>query len=691
MERNPPPSSAPAIPDASPADAEEHATDVPDVPDVSNPPGLTIIEQSSTPYICPTNHVLVTREGEGNILQQLVFGRPLRAEDVSQDAIGKRTGLALFASDMLASATYATHEILYVLILAGTAALSLSIPIAGAIGLLLLIVTLSYRQIIFAYPEGGGAYTVARDHLGAHAAQVAGAALLIDYVLTLAVSTAAAAEHMVSAFPALLPYRISLSVGMILLITLFNLRGTQQPVRLIVVCTYVFMGAALLLLGVGFWRWSAGTLPTVAAVALPQQATHALTLFLVLRAFSSGAIALTGIEAISSGVAAFREPRSRNAAFTLLLTSGLLMLLFLGITVLAHQVGARPLEHETVLSQLGRAVFDKTSVLYVLLIGATTLLLAIAANTSYLGFQRQAAAQAADGFLPRQFGIKGYRLSFSWGIAILAVSASLLIVLFDARTTALIPLYAIGVFVSFTLAQAGMVMRWRMVGRLGPDEEACAGRSLLRYDPRWKVRLLINAAGCLVTAVVTLVFVVSKFTHGAWIAVVVMGALVWLFFLVRRHYTDVARSLSLDNYRPEADIVPARHTVVILVAGVHRGTLGAVRYARTINADRLLAVHVETDAAQMIRVQERWNRWIDDIPLVVIDSPYRMLLKPLVNYINTLADDSHTDLVTIVIPQFVCVRWWHQLLHNQTALLIRSAFLFDRKKVVIEVPYRLEA
>lgn len=652
---------------------------------------ITHIEYQAPSYPhCPLNHVRLTHQQQEGMLRQLLIGRPLRTEETQQQKVGRTVGLGVFGADALSSTVYATQEMLHVLVLAGAAMLSLSIPIAGAISLLLVIIALSYRQIIFAYPEGGGAYTVARDNLGIQMAQVAGAALLTDYVLTVAVSISASVEQVVSVFPEMYPYRIILCAIAILILMLINLRGVHSSIKYFAFPTFFFIGMTFLLLAIGAWRWYTGTLNHVTGHTLPVEALQPLTLFLILRAFSSGSTALSGLKSVSANISSFRKPRSHNAALTLLAMSVLLLLLFVGITVLAELTHAVPTSRETIISQLARTMFNQQPFLYYLMMAATTIILLQAAHSSFARFPRLAALQADDGFLPHQFSLRGHRLVFWWGIVVLALLAIILIIFFDASTTALIPLYAIGVFLSFTLSQAGMIARWRTIGRLRPGEEKKTGNSILRYTPHWRTSLAINALGCVVTAGVTLVFMVSKFNHGAWIALVVIAVLVWLFLLIKKHYLAVAKSLSLDNYQAQPDVDPSHHTVAILVSGVHRGTLEAVRYARSMNARKIIAVHVETHPDQTLKVYERWRKWQSDIPLVVVESPYRTLLRPLVCYINMLSQEETTDLVTIVIPQFVCVRWWHHLLHNQTALMIRSAFLFDRDKVVIEVPFRLE-
>ncbi|HLF80278.1 MAG TPA: amino acid permease, partial [Anaerolineales bacterium] len=418
------------------------------------------------------------------------------------------------------------------------------------------------------------------------------------------------------------------------------------------------------------------------------EAVAAVTPFLILHAFSSGTTALTGVEAISNGIPAFKEPRSRNAGITLIWMSVILGVLFLGITFLAGQVGALPSEAETVVSQLVRTIFEGRGTLYLMAIAATTVILIMAANTSFADFPRLSALVAGDGFLPRQFTYRGSRLVYSRGIAALAVVASLLIVLFNASVTALIPLYAIGVFLSFTLSQAGMARRWWKMGHLAPGQEVQERGSTLRYDARWQLKMLINGLGALFTAVVTLVFAATKFQQGAWVVIFSTPALVGVFFAIHRHYRELARDLSLEDYglppmgRRNRDILP--------ISGVHRGTLAALRYARSLSDD-VTAVHVTIDPAEAERVRGKWETWGEGVRLVILDSPYRLLLEPLLAYIEEiLSRRQPNDTVTIVVPQFVPRRWWHNLLHTQTALLLRLALLFRPGLVITDVPYHVE-
>jgi len=622
--------------------------------------------------------------------QTWLIGRPLPTADAPHQTIGKTIGLAVFASDALSSTAYATQEILVVLAAAGTIAFGYAFPIALAIVGLLSVVTISYQQTIHAYPGGGGAYIVARDNLGELPAQVAAAALLTDYILTVAVSVSSGVAQLVSAYPAILPYRAALAVGLVLVIMMVNLRGVRESGRAFALPTYFFLGMMFLTLGTGLVRYLLGSLGTVAdpPPLHALEAVAAVTPFLILHAFSSGTTALTGVEAISNGIPAFKEPRSRNAGITLIWMSVILGVLFLGITFLAGQVGALPSEAETVVSQLVRTIFEGRGTLYLMAIAATTVILIMAANTSFADFPRLSALVAGDGFLPRQFTYRGSRLVYSRGIAALAVVASLLIVLFNASVTALIPLYAIGVFLSFTLSQAGMARRWWKMGHLAPGQEVQERGSTLRYDARWQLKMLINGLGALFTAVVTLVFAATKFQQGAWVVIFSTPALVGVFFAIHRHYRELARDLSLEDYGLPP--MGRRNRVILPISGVHRGTLAALRYARSLSDD-VTAVHVTIDPAEAERVRGKWETWGEGVRLVILDSPYRLLLEPLLAYIEEiLSRRQPNDTVTIVVPQFVPRRWWHNLLHTQTALLLRLALLFRPGLVITDVPYHVE-
>ena len=604
-------------------------------------------------------------------LKRVLVGRPIPTSLDQHERLSRVTGLAVFASDALSSVAYATEAILLVLVAAGTAALGVSLPIAIAIAALVAIVVTSFRQSILAYPKGGGAYVVTRENLGRYPSLVAGAALLIDYVLTVAVSVAAGIDAITSAIPPLLPYRVTLCVAGVVTIALANLRGVRESGRLFAAPTYVFVGAYLSMIVWGFIQWLRGELGAVPPPA-PESvsAVEALTLFLALRAFASGCAALTGIEAVSDGVPAFRTPEAQNARQVLAVLGLILIVLFVGITFLVYTFHITPAPGETTNSQLARHVFG-LSPLYYLVQGVTTLILILAANTSFADFPRVASFLARDGFVPRQFANRGDRLAYSNGILILTVLSVALLVVFRGDTHALIPLYAVGVFLSFTLKQASMVRYW------------VRGR-----QPGWVSGVSVQAVGATVTGLVMIVIAVTKFTHGAWIVVVLIPILVVAFVTVRRHYDQVARQLSIEG--PGVAEPPlAGHTVLVLVGDVHRGVLRALRYARALS-ENARGVYVEITPEQTRRVEERWSRFAGGMPLVVLRSPYRSVAGPLLEYLDLLQRQAADDLVTIILPEFIPARWWQHLLHNQTALLIKGALLFRRGVIVTNVPYHLD-
>jgi amino acid transporter len=619
-----------------------------------------------------------------------LIGRPLATADAPHQTIGKAIGLAVFASDALSSTAYATQEIFLILAVAGTGAFGYAVPIALAIVALLAIVTASYEQTIHAYPGGGGAYIVARDNLGDLAAQVAGAALLMDYILTVAVSVSSGVAQLTSAYPVLLPYRVYVAVALVAFVMLVNLRGVKESGAMFALPTYFFLATMLLTVGAGFLRYLTDALGTVVDPPPLEVAQHlsGITPFLILHAFSSGTTALTGVEAISNGITAFKEPRSHNAGITLIWMSAILGTLFLGITFLAGQIHAIPSEAETVISQLARTVFAGRGVLYLSAIAATTVILIMAANTSFADFPRLSALAAADGFLPRQLAYRGSRLVYSRGITALAVIASLLIIIFNASVSALIPLYAIGVFLSFTLSQAGMARRWWKIGQLPPGTEVQERGSVLRYEPGWAVKMTINGFGAFCTAGVTLVFAFTKFAEGAWLVLLLIPLLVALFLAIHRHYRDLAAHLSLEDYGEPPRIL--RHCVIVPVSGVHRGTLEALRYARSLSDD-VTAVHVSIDPEEAKALRRKWELWGGGARLVILDSPYRLLLEPLLQYIEEIAARRQpNETITIIVPQFVPRRWWHNFLHNQTAMMLRLALLFRRGIVITDVPFHLQ-
>lgn len=619
-----------------------------------------------------------------------LLGRPLATADAEEETIGKKVGLAVFASDALSSTAYATQEILVVLGAAGMAALALAFPISIAIVALLAIVTISYEQIIHAYPNGGGAYIVSRDNLGELAAQIAGASLLADYILTAAVSISSGVAQIASAFPALFPYRVLLAVGLLLIVMLINLRGVRESGNAFAIPTYFFLVMMVLTIGLGFVRYLTGTLGAVAGPPPTEMAetAQAIGLFLILHAFANGTTALTGVEAISNGITAFKEPRSRNAGVTLIWMAVILGAVFLSITFLAVQIQAVPSESETVISQLARTVYGSQGILYLATIAATTIILIMATNTSFNGFPRLSALLAIDGFLPRQLAFRGSRLVYSWGIVALTLIAALLIVVFQASVTALIPLYAIGVFLSFTLSQVGMARRWRRVGRLTEGEEIKQPASTLRHDAKWRPKMIANGFGGLCTALVMLIFIVTKFAEGAWVVLVLIPLIVLMLRAIHHHYQDLARRLSLADFRmsPRGQ----RHRVIMPLSGVHRGTLAALRYARTLSKD-VTAVHVSIDPEQTEKVRQKWEVWGEGVRLVILESPYRLLMEPLMDYIAEVAKKRQpNETITVVVPEFVTQHVWENLLHTQTALTLRFAFRTVPGVVITTVPYQLE-
>ncbi len=635
-------------------------------------------------------------------VKRLLFGKRLNTSDLSHQALSKPVGLAVFASDALSSTAYATEEILLILSMAvagggliwatGGTILGLSIPIAFAIAILLVIVTISYRQTIHAYPNGGGAYIVARDNLGEVPAQIAGAALLTDYILTVAVSISSGVAQITSAFPDLLPYRVIIAVAVIVFMTVVNLRGVKESGRLFAIPTYFFLVMMFLTLGVGFIRYFTGSLPTLTDVeALHQSATEGvqvLGLFLVLRAFSSGCTALTGIEAISNGITAFKEPRSKNAAITLTWMSGILITLFLGITFIANQIHAVPSHNETIISQMGRAVYGDGTIFYFLVLASTALILLMAANTGYADFPRLAALHAGDGFLPRQLTYRGGRLVFSWGIVVLAVFASLLVIIADARTSALIPLYAIGVFLSFTISQTGMVVRTRRVGKLKPGEIQKGLETDLEYDKNWRLHIAVSAVGAVCTFIVMLVFAVTKFADGAWLVVVLIPILVMIFFRIHRHYKEVARSLSMQSVTP-LDAEPRNVQTLVLIDDVHAETVRMVNFAKSLRHD-WKALHIGTNPEKAEKVRQKWvERFGNQGELVIVESPFRQLAEPLAEYLDKVREDHPETFIHIVIGHLAMDTYWEQALHQNSALLFTLVLSRMERVVVTTVPYQI--
>ncbi|GAB4503059.1 MAG: APC family permease [Anaerolineales bacterium] len=619
-----------------------------------------------------------------------LIGRPLSTADAPHQTIGKAIGLAVFASDALSSTAYATQEILVILAAAGTMAFGYVFPISVAIVILLAIVTLSYQQTIHAYPNGGGAYIVARDNLGELPAQMAGAALLMDYVLTVSVSVSSGVAQITSAYPMLYPYRVVLAVAAVLFIMLVNLRGVKESGMAFAIPAYFFVIMMFITVGMGLYRSLTGTLGVV--IHPPEleiaKTMTAVTPFLILHAFSSGTAALTGIEAISNGITAFKEPRSKNAAITLIWMAFILSALFLGISYLSGQIKAVPSEEETVISQLARTVFGNQELLYLAIITATTVILIMAANTAFADFPRLSALAAKDGMLPRQLTYRGSRLVYSYGIVSLAVIASLLIIVFQASVSRLIPLYAIGVFLSFTLSQAGMARRWWKIGHLKPGEKLIEMGSTLQYEQNWQYKMFINGFGSFCTAIVMGVFAVTKFRDGAWVVLILLPILISTFVLIHRHYQTLANRLSLEKFGG-APPQTTRHRVIVPVSGVHQGSLAALRYARLLSDD-VTAVHVSIEPDETEKVQKKWETWGEGTRLVIVDSPYRLFIEPLLGYLEEIISQRQpNETITIIVPEFVPLKRWHNFLHMRTANLLRSELLSKPGVVITSVPYQV--
>lgn len=615
-----------------------------------------------------------------SVVKRILVGRPLASAEQEHQRISKTIALAVFSSDAISSTAYATEEILFVAAL-GTSSLALGlnalVPISIAVAIILAIVITSYRQTIFAYPSGGGSYVVSRENLGEMPSLIAGASLLVDYILTVAVSISAGVAAIVSipALRDLADRRVELGLLLIAIITVANLRGVKESGRLFSVPTYIYISILTLLVVWGLYQAFFGHL---GHVPFDQKAFEeagglretggTLGLFLILKGFSSGAVALTGVEAISNGVPAFRRPESKNAATTLMFMGLILGSLFFGVSVLAHHAHPYPSEQQTVFSQMGLLVFGNGP-LYLILQIATAAILTLAANTAYADFPRLSSIIASDRYLPRQLANRGDRLVFSNGVLVLASMAAVLIVAFGGVTNALIPLYAVGVFTSFTLSQAGMVRHHQK-----------------EREPRWKFNAWLNGFGSVTTFVILLVVAITKFKSGAWVPIVVIPIIILQFKVIHTHYVNVEKGLEAEvGYRPR----PMNHTVVVLVGSVHRGVLEALAYAKSMRPTRLLAVTVVSDEDEQEKIARAWSRYGIDVPLEIVFSPYRELSRPVLRFVDELDAVRSNDIVTVVIPEFVVGSWWGQLLHNQSALFLKGRLLFRKGTVVTSVPYHV--
>ncbi len=601
------------------------------------------------------------------VLKRWLVGDPLKSTQAAHQRLSKTIALAIFSSNAISSVAYATEEILLVLVLAGTAAIAWSIPVSFAILFLIVILTISYRQIIYEYPDGGGAYVVARNNFGEQPALIGAAALMIDYVLTVAVSVAAGIAALTSAVPSLFEYRVALGLAAIIFMVVINLRGVRESGTFFAFPTYFGVGIIGIMVGIGSVQTffgQAASLPPINPTTVEE-----LTLFLILRTFAAGCTAVTGMEVVSNSVKAFRPPESRNASATMLHMSLILTALFMGITFLAYHAGIQPKTDETVISQLARLTFGTGALYYSLQIG-TMLLLVLAANSAFAAFPQLASILARDGYMPRQMATFGDRLVFSNGIVVLGVIACFLLILFHGDTHALIPLYAIGVFISFTLSQAGMVRQW-----------------ITKKGSHWQAKLIVNGVGAVTTGIALIIIATTKFTQGAWIVFLLISILVSMFRSIRSHYKAVAEQISLTrDHRPP---LPRRNIVVIPINGVNKAVIRAVDYARS-RPGEIHAVMVDVDPQSTARIQIQWAQWGCGVNLIALPSPYRSVLKSLLDYIEKILEKEPDIWVTVVIPEILPAHWWQSILHNQRALLLKTALLFTERVILTDVPFHLK-
>jgi amino acid transporter len=611
--------------------------------------------------------------------KRVLIGRPLATAEQEHQRLPKTIALATFSSDAISSTAYATEEILFVIAVgASSLALGLSklVPIAIVVAVLLAIVSFSYRQTIFAYPSGGGSYIVSRENLGENPSLVAGASLLVDYILTVAVSISSGVAAIISipTFRSFESQRVLLCLVLVAIVTLANLRGIKESGRVFAVPTYIYVVSISALVLYGLARSIFGHIDPIEFD--PEKVEHmkevggSLTLFMLARGFSSGAVALTGVEAISNGVPAFRRPESKNAATTLTFMALILGSLFLGLSILAHHLHPFPSHEETINSQMARALFGE-SPLYWIIQFSTAGILVLAANTAYADFPRLSSIISRDGYLPRQFGNRGDRLVFSNGVVFLAAAAGVLIVIFGGITTKLIPLYAVGVFTSFTLSQTGMVRH-----------------HLKEREEGWRVGAAINGVGAVATGIVTLIVGISKFTSGAWVVILVVPLIILLFKSIKRHYDGISTRLAITPAEVPAE--PARHTFVVLVSRVHKGVIEALNYAHSLRPDHLVALHIAEDEGEHEHIHRQWEEFGFSVPLEIIDSPYRELIRPVERYLDELDERWSTDRITVVIPEFVVgIRSTANILHGQSALGLKLALLDRKNTIVTSVPFHV--
>lgn len=613
-----------------------------------------------------------------SVIKRILIGKPMESSRLSHEKLPKWKALPVFASDALSSVAYATEEILLALTsvaIVGSSLLSLTLPISVAILILLLMVTLSYRQIIKSFPGGGGAYIVAKEYIGKKTSLVAASSLMFDYILTVAVSISSGVAALTSAFPILIDYKVHIAVAFIILLMILNLRGITESATVFAFPTYIFVGFVVLMISMGIIQLATGDWvgyqTTATDSATPNPALTLASIFIILRAFAGGCSAMTGVEAISNGVPSFREKSTKNAMITLYWMSGLLAFMFIGISILAIGYGILPTEHETVISQIASNVFGEGTIYYVFQL-STTMILFLAANTSFAGFPQLASILARDGFLPRSLSARGDRLVFSNGIIMLSVSAIVLVIIFGCETHALIPLYAVGVFLSFTIAQIGLF------------------RKVLHDEGKMKSKiflLITSACGALVTGTVTVVTLIAKFSHGAWIVLIVVPISIYVLLRIKAHYTSVSKQLKLV----ESNVVdiPMKTKVIIPVSGISKTVDRSLAYATSISDD-IVAFSVVFDEEQETEMREKWAKWYPNLELNLVYSKYRTLIRPLLDYITEVEKSNPDTMITIIIPQFVVKKWWHSLLHNQTAIVLKVLLILRKDIAITTIPFHLE-
>lgn len=600
-------------------------------------------------------------------MKRLLIGRPMKSAELEAEKLGKLKALAILSSDALSSVAYGTEQILLVLVAAGAMALWYSLPIAVAVLALLAILITSYRQTIFAYPSGGGAYIVAKDNLGKAPSLLAGGSLLVDYILTVAVSASAGTDAITSAFTSLHEYRVTIALIMIIILTLLNLRGVTESASILAVPIYMFVFAIFALIICGVIKYF--TVGAPAAHAEIGSVVSNVSLFLLLKAFSSGCSALTGVEAVSNAIPNFKEPAPSNAAKTLMMMGLILGSMFTGITLLAYWFGIAPQAKSTVVSQIAEATFGRGAMFYIIQ-GITAVILFLAANTAYSAFPLLAFMLAKDKYMPHMFMVRGDRLGFSNGILFLSVMSGILVAAFHGNTDSLIPLYAVGVFIPFTLSQGGMMLRW------------------IRLKPKgWILKLFINTVGMLTTLFITLIFIFTKF-HQIWMVFIFLPFVVYLFYKIRNHYDNTADQLRID-LKTEKPVTKG-NTVIIPISGITRVVLHTVSYAKTLS-DNVVAVYIGFDDESIQKMEQKWEEWDPGIRLIVLKSRYRSIMRPLNKFIQTVEwKMAAEDHVTILIPQFITKHWWETVLHNQTSVMMRAFFIRHKEVIITTVPFHLD-